>query len=192
MDEYERNWCRRLVEKLIKMPLSLPFRDNPNANNQIPNYKSIIQKPMWLNKIKEKLDRNEYKSATEVKEDLKRVCKNAIKFNNQNSPAGQMALDMKNEIIKNFAEKPSSKSNEWAIDILKLNIRLQKLLDNMPNQFINSSTPLPKNFSTGNLDLKQIKKIGKATGERDLSVIPSKWPTYANRTRRAIINALEQ
>ena len=82
---YELKFCERVWNEIAKpryVTVSGPFMQpvDPVALN-IPNYHSIIKKPMDFGTMKSKLDHGEYENAKEFEADAKQVFQNCYKFN---------------------------------------------------------------------------------------------------------------
>jgi hypothetical protein len=54
--------------------------------DNIPEYYTIIKKPMWLNKIDDRLNEGFYSSPCEFYEDLRQIWINAKKYNPKGAP----------------------------------------------------------------------------------------------------------
>lgn len=83
--QLELRFCREALDELYKQkysPQALPFLKavDPVALN-IPNYHSIIKKPMDMGTIDTKLKGGEYENAKDFEADIRLMFKNCYKFN---------------------------------------------------------------------------------------------------------------
>jgi bromodomain-containing factor 1 len=85
--------------------LSILFVNLFNLADDVPNYKKIIKKPMWLQKVKSKLDAGEYKKSKDFFKDIKLIWKNCEKYNRPDSTIYNTAVFMGKEtetLIKQY------------------------------------------------------------------------------------------
>ncbi|KAF9285687.1 hypothetical protein BGZ68_003650 [Mortierella alpina] len=96
----ELSKCKTIVKKLMKDPCAYEFLQPVDPILQgIPLYPKIITSPMDLGTIRNKLDANEYRSASEVKEHIELVVSNCRKFNPRNSPVVDQANALENLML---------------------------------------------------------------------------------------------
>ncbi len=74
--------CRKVLKRISKHEKAWPFWQavDPQSEEAAEYYK-VITKPMWLDRIEEKMDREEYASAAEFADDMRLVFDNAKLFN---------------------------------------------------------------------------------------------------------------
>ena len=96
--KYSNNDQNDLDEMYIKFNKIINYLDDPayivfrgnvyeqfSSEKELENYKSIIKKPMYLNKIRKKIEKREYSNFDEFKNDLFLIPKNAKKYNIEKS-----------------------------------------------------------------------------------------------------------
>ncbi|MCI4395314.1 hypothetical protein PGIGA_G00178850 [Pangasianodon gigas] len=74
--------CEYLLLCLYKEDTQLVFTDDPYTT--VPGYSSVISNPMWLNRVKRKLQRNLYSTVGEFVDDIRLIFQNCQTFNREN------------------------------------------------------------------------------------------------------------
>lgn len=96
------NNCRDLLSKLMKHKHSWVFNVPVDVKKlNIPDYHSIIKRPMDLGTIRSRLNKNWYKSPGEFAEDVRLTFKNAMTYN----PKGQDVHHMAEQLLNVFEER---------------------------------------------------------------------------------------
>lgn len=78
--------CRTLIGRMLSAPsywtrYVKSFRDPVDpAKDHVPNYFDVVKRPMCLTMIKDKMDRNEYKTADEFERDVRQIFQNAYEY----------------------------------------------------------------------------------------------------------------
>jgi len=108
----ELKFCQEILDEFKKprwgpsiAPFSIPV--DPVALN-IPNYRSIVKKPMDISTITEKLGQGHYENAKEFEADFRLMCDNCYKFNGREHVVSKMAQDLEAQLTTSM-----SKKNEW-------------------------------------------------------------------------------
>ncbi|GIL52901.1 hypothetical protein Vafri_8652, partial [Volvox africanus] len=96
--------CRELIQQVIRGLKSDArwFMDRVSEKD-VPDYYTVIKRPMWINLIVQKLDSGEYASAQDFAEDVRMIWANCILYNPQGTQV---------RLIGEKAEKRWR--NEWA------------------------------------------------------------------------------
>jgi hypothetical protein len=133
LSEYDKEWCLKIHNDLLKWPMTSPFRVpvDPVRDNA-PNYFQVVAKPMDLQTMKRKLSDGYYKTAAEFVDDFLLICDNAIKFNGENSMLAYIALDLKNWMNEQFKNKAVSSEDEWHRRLTDVIEKLQEHVRNAP------------------------------------------------------------
>jgi hypothetical protein len=94
--------CRNVLRTLWTSPLSLPFREpvDPVAL-KIPSYFEVIQHPMDLGTVRERLESDKYESVFGFACDVRRTFTNAMQFN----PAGHPVYQHADSLLKDFERR---------------------------------------------------------------------------------------
>ncbi|XP_049331870.1 sp110 nuclear body protein [Astyanax mexicanus] len=74
--------CEYLLLCLYKEDMDHVFTEDPNRT--IPRYSSVISKPMWLNRVKEKLQNKDYRTLIQFVSDIRLIFQNCHIFNKGN------------------------------------------------------------------------------------------------------------
>ncbi|XP_075469998.1 bromodomain adjacent to zinc finger domain protein 1A isoform X2 [Ascaphus truei] len=100
---HELSACEQLVVELVRHDDSWPFMKLV-SKVQVPDYYDIIQKPIALNIIREKVNKCEYKLASEFTEDIELMLSNCFEYNHLNSNEAKAGLRLQSFFI-NEAQK---------------------------------------------------------------------------------------
>ncbi|CAE6475902.1 unnamed protein product [Rhizoctonia solani] len=107
---------RKTYEKVVGFDRSNYFM-NPVSRIDIPEYYTVIDKPMhWLG-IGEKIEQHEYLDSQAFVDDVYLVLNNAITYNKKDTPFYKAALRIKTNvqpILEQFQQTVREKSAQWA------------------------------------------------------------------------------
>lgn len=104
--EATRTACRELIQKSKKI-LGDSFDTLP-TREELPRYYEIIQNPITFAEIKDKVERGEYISADELREDLRLMARNAMTFNAPDTPWYAAAAQIIELIDGEIPARPTS------------------------------------------------------------------------------------
>ncbi|KAF7507359.1 hypothetical protein GJ744_010676 [Endocarpon pusillum] len=110
--EWQLKFCREVINEM-KKPKYYSFAQffylpvDPVALN-IPNYHSVVKKPMDLDTVERKLENNQYERARDFEEDIRQIFKNCFLFN----APGEFVHTAGQQLEKVFEDKWSTK-DEW-------------------------------------------------------------------------------
>ncbi|KAM9294475.1 bromodomain adjacent to zinc finger domain protein 1A [Gastrophryne carolinensis] len=88
---HELSACEQLVVELVRHDDSWPFM-RLVSKAQVPDYYEVIQRPIALNIIREKVNKCEYKSASEFIDDVQLMFFNCFEYNQLNSNEANAGL----------------------------------------------------------------------------------------------------
>ena len=182
MNSEDAKWCKDTLEKVMKSPISSPFIDPVEG---VPDYNKVISKVMCFSMIKENLESHQYSSVDQFLKDIKLIYDNCKKFNGEMVLLTFMAKDILMEVMEMYAEKIQSKNNDWYQHIGQLSIRIQKLMQTVPDQFLDNpewqkkELPLEKQ----NTENQQLVTL---VGEKYYKKLAENWPAYNADTKKAI------
>ncbi|OHS94903.1 Bromodomain containing protein [Tritrichomonas foetus] len=129
MNEVELTFCKNFTKKLIKCELTIAFASPIDRNaDWAPDYFRIIEHPMDLSTIENKLEDSEYKTVEEWRSDINLIWKNAMTFNKKPSPLFYVADFLQKKCDKNLAIIPRTENDVLMIRLEKANRRMTKLL----------------------------------------------------------------
>ncbi|XP_075048799.1 bromodomain adjacent to zinc finger domain protein 1A isoform X2 [Mixophyes fleayi] len=100
---HELSACEHLVVELVRHDDSWPFM-RLVSKIQVPDYFDIIQRPIALNIIREKVNKCEYKSASEFVEDIELMFSNCFEYNHVNSNEAKAGIRLRS-FFNNEAQK---------------------------------------------------------------------------------------
>ncbi|KAJ1306631.1 hypothetical protein OPQ81_007627 [Rhizoctonia solani] len=107
---------RRTYEKVVGLD-RLNYFMNPVSRIEVPEYYTVIDKPMhWLG-IGAKIEQHEYLDSQAFVDDVYLVLDNAIKYNKKDTPFHRAALRIKTNvqpILERFQQTVREKSAQWA------------------------------------------------------------------------------
>jgi transcription initiation factor TFIID subunit 2 len=90
-----KSFARGVVNKLAKLKCAKPFLERVDETKYgITNYYTIVQKPMYVERIKSKLARNEYASMDDVALDVDQIVINCELYNGPASEYTRLAKEM--------------------------------------------------------------------------------------------------
>jgi hypothetical protein len=114
LSEYDKKWCLKIYNDLLKWPITAPFRFpvDPVRDNA-PDYDRVVAKPMCLQTMKQKLSDGSYRTAAEFVDDFFLICDNAIRYNGEYSWAAVITIEMKSWMNEQFKKKAASSEDEW-------------------------------------------------------------------------------
>ncbi|KAH0448644.1 hypothetical protein IEQ34_022444 [Dendrobium chrysotoxum] len=105
------NSCRDLLSKLMKHKHAWVFNVPVDVKKlNIPDYHSIIKRPMDLGTISSRLNKNWYKTPGEFAEDVRLTFKNAMTYN----PKGQDVHHMAEQLLNMFEERWPSIERQYS------------------------------------------------------------------------------
>ncbi|CAE6377360.1 unnamed protein product [Rhizoctonia solani] len=151
---------RKTYEKVIGFDRSNYFM-NPVSRIEVPEYYTVIDKPMhWLG-IGEKIEQHEYLDSRAFVDDVYLVLDNAIKYNKKDTPFHKAALRIKTHvqpILEQFQQTVRDKSAQWACQGLVVQNEpddpqpskepthsvntVPQLESQVPNGIVNSNSPV--------------------------------------------------
>ncbi|KAL8873209.1 MAG: hypothetical protein Q9174_001292 [Haloplaca sp. 1 TL-2023] len=107
----ELKFCQHILTELGKAKyaqLTSPFAApvDPVALN-IPDYHSVIKKPMDLRTVREKLDAGQYENAKEFEADVRLIFANCHKYNGSEHPIRSIAKALEEQFDAEMAQKRS-------------------------------------------------------------------------------------
>lgn len=135
LSKFQLSKCNQIIDKLISWQICSPFVElvDPERDGA-PDYLQIIEKPMALREVKNKLNNNEYTTLENFKEDVDLIWSNAKKYNGEDTLFTHMAMEAAlwfNEKMKNF---PSNQEEEWTRKIQKKAKKLLEVLQHPPTE----------------------------------------------------------
>ena len=132
MNNYEKDRCMKIINKLISFPICYPFLEMIDpVRDGAPDYFEFVKEPMALAEVKRKLARDNYKTIDDFKRDVNLIWSNAVTYNGEGTIT-DMALEAKYWFEKKMKKFPSSSAEEWTRKIQKTTRRFYKVLAHPP------------------------------------------------------------
>jgi len=188
MNEYNKNWCLKVISELLKWPTTSVFRAPVDVvRDQAPNYYEIVKNPMDFSTMKKKLNNNEYFNVQEFVDDIKLICDNAVLFNGKMTIFGFICEDIMNEVKKMVAEKASSEEEEWFYSLNKAIKNLENHVKDVPYEVLKlPPTELPE-YSLDNLNESQMSDLTKMLSKEHVNDLATYWPFFEEEKRKSIV-----
>lgn len=187
MNEYDKSWCQKLLTELMKMPITLPFRQpvDPVKDNA-PNYLEVVTHPMDFGTMKKKLSSDDYLSAQDFIDDIKLICDNAKLFNGETSIYAMICDDIITEVQKNYCEKPENTHQEWFKSLNKAVSELKEHMKLVPadNSLIYKGNSMPDISLLSKDHEKEIET--KILGD-SIETLKERWPFLNESSQKKII-----
>jgi hypothetical protein len=133
MSPVQQQFCLKITEKMIKLPISTEFRD-PVDPLKVPGYFEKIKRPMDLNSVMRKLADRGYPSAERWKEDMNLIWKNAMTYNAENSVHYRLAKELNDYFRGKCDSMPRTELELWVGKIAQALAKLMKLLEAKPEE----------------------------------------------------------
>ncbi|XP_071041821.1 transcription initiation factor TFIID subunit 1 isoform X2 [Parasteatoda tepidariorum] len=138
-----------MLNEMRDLPETLPFWF-PVSPKNVPDYYRIVQRPMDLQSMREKLHQRKYKSREEFLQDVNQIVENSSIYNGAKSPLTQTAQKMLEQCLRRFADKEEK--------LMRLEKAINPLLDDN--------------------DQVAFSFILETIVSEDLKKIPESWPFH--------------
>ena len=113
MTQLQHKHCMRTIQNIKRIQSSTAFRQPVDCVAlNIPNYPSVITKPMDLRTLEEKLKDSKYPTVDAFTEDFNQIVQNCETFNGRESTFTKAAYDMKASFDKNMSKIPGPEITE--------------------------------------------------------------------------------
>ena len=184
MNSEDAKWCKDILEKIMKFPIAQPFLE-PVSERDVPEYYTVISKAMAFSIIKENLESQRYSNVDQFIKDIKLIYENSKEFNGEDQLLTLMAKDILTEVMEMNAERIQSKNNEWYQHMGQLVIRIQKLMQTVPEQYLDNhdwqikELPLDKQYA-------ESRQLPSIVGEKYYRKLAENWPSYNADTKRTV------
>lgn len=129
MNDVEKEFCLNFTQKLIDCELSIAFVHPVDRHAEYaPEYFRIIEHPMDLTTVKNKIIDEKYKSVEEWHGDINLIWKNAVTFNKKPSLLFFVADFLQKKCDRHLSKIPRTKQDLLLMKLDKVNNKLTKLL----------------------------------------------------------------
>ena len=129
MNDVEKDFCLNFTQKLIDCELSIAFVSPVDRNaDYADDYFRIIEHPMDLTTVKNKIIDGKYKSVENWRADINLIWKNAVTFNKKPSLLFFVADFLQKKCDRHLSKIPRTKQDLLLMKLDKVNNKLTKLL----------------------------------------------------------------
>lgn len=133
MEEYDREWCTKVLKRLMAWKIARPFlRPVDPQRDHAPDYYEKITRPVDFESIRENLRAGKYASAEQFKDDVDQLCANGVTYNGQNSLLGLFCVDIRRFMQKKYSEKARDKRDQWFKKLARVSKKLREHTENAP------------------------------------------------------------
>lgn len=135
LPDFQREWCIKMINKINKMEISMPFRSELTREYGInKDIIDIVKTPMDLSIVRERLENNLYNNIDEFGRDVRLIWGNTLKIFRKGSSVYAMAADLSNWFEKRFNNYPRNQVEEWFILFHKTRADLIDLVNTCPGR----------------------------------------------------------
>ncbi|EAY20814.1 Bromodomain containing protein [Trichomonas vaginalis G3] len=149
LNSFEKEYCIKVTNAIFDMPISQDFREFVDDKNSA--YYSKIKNPMCLREVLRKLTENKYAKVQDWKDDMNLIWQNAFKFNKNIQGWGNrqkfiytFAKELSNRFKEMSENIPSTRFQEWVLNLEEKQKKLSRILNLPPNVYIPHYIPEPK------------------------------------------------
>lgn len=140
LNQVQLQYCIKITKKMNDFTMARYFRQPVDPKRDgAEDYFDKIRKPMDIGTVLQNLQDNKYSSVDQWRNDMNLIWKNAMTYNNPQSPLYIIAQDLQETFKKMTEYIPRTQTVEWIIKVRKEHSILQRIIDARP--------------STGNLTL---------------------------------------
>ncbi|EAY01722.1 Bromodomain containing protein [Trichomonas vaginalis G3] len=133
MNDYNKYWCHKILNELLKMPVSKPFRAPVDpVHDDAPDYLKKIKHPMDFSKIKQNLVLNSYKTPQEFISDVHLISKNTRTYNGKDSYFAACGDIIDEYVDEQFKDKSNSYDEEWNKNLERAISELREHIESAP------------------------------------------------------------
>lgn len=131
MNDVQRRFMREITQKIHALPIAAPFRERVREEDAA-GYYNVIHRPMWLNEVLSRIDRDQYTRLDDWRSDVNLIWKNAMRYNQKGDLFFEFAADLES-IFKELSEKvPTTEAQAWAYKLEKVHKKMMTVLEQCP------------------------------------------------------------
>jgi hypothetical protein len=135
---FEREQYIRIIDKLISKDYCKVFLklDINGSESWHKEYLKVIPRPMDLLTVRNDLQNNVYRSASEFQSAVDLIWTNAIDFNGSSSCFAALALEGQTKFRKSFAKVCKTREEEWLRKLIKTSRLLKEKASKLSKQVL--------------------------------------------------------
>jgi len=174
---FHKKWCLEKTSKYYNLEISAWFRDSPEKTvRNYEEYKMIVENPVSLGDIMERLKIGSYRWVHEWENDMNNVWKNAKLYNSEGTEPHKIACYLQRKFLKECIPIPNSIESQKARKLYIETQKLAKLLSHPPQCVKKLKWSIPDIPTTApdtwdKLSLS-VSKVDAETAERIIRVLP--------------------
>ena len=112
-------YCLEKSRKLFSHDLAFLFREKVDET-LYPNYRKVVNRPMDLRQVVEKLEKREYRNSGEWVDDIKLIWSNARIFNSKQETIKNMVNVLEQKADKYIKYIPKTEMDLWFMKLEKI------------------------------------------------------------------------
>ncbi|RWW86794.1 hypothetical protein BHE74_00004423 [Ensete ventricosum] len=193
MDSFKTRECANILRILMIHPAGWVFKEPVDpVKLKIPDYFSIISKPMDLGTVKRKLGRKQYSSTVQFAADVRLTFSNAMRYNPPENEVHVMAKELNNIFNSRWKLLEAEWRNKSTLSSQSVTNTLKKkqLLEKRPNpssglrRFIPSAEKLKLKKELSNLPVRKMPPRLLSFLQSKAAEIAAKMKAEAELTRQ--------
>lgn len=172
MKEFQRNWCKNLMDKLKLNPLSQAYWNNGSDSYlysmfQLPDVKLLTFEQIWT-----KLEKNSYDSITKFISDMRLVIETSVHYFDQTECAFYIAKDISKWFEKKIISYPRTPNELWFNELVNFENQLHQLLYGKP--LIENGSNFENSSNNKNNNLKKDQQTSKSKDKKSEKTLKRK------------------
>ena len=130
---FQMQKCVQITQKMMKWSVCIPFVEMVDPERDgAPRYFDIIQEPMALRRVLEKLQANEYDTVKDWKNDVNLIWSNARTYNGEDTLITYMAMEASRWFDEKTKDFPTTQEEEWTATMHRTSNKLLHVLSHPP------------------------------------------------------------
>lgn len=132
LPEFQRTWCKKILEKIEKMHISEPFKQKVANDSHNQGYYDVISDPIDLSVVRKKIEEGTYLTALEYIKDMRQIFYNSMSFYQYGHPHFLIAQDLSEWFEKKLKKFPRTAHEEWLIKLERAKLKVNRLIEKAP------------------------------------------------------------
>lgn len=153
---FQKEWCTKLLEKLMAKKMSIPFHDVLGTGINV--FGEIKPSGICLNVVKQRLKDNKYRSMAEFGSDVNKVWRNAFDNFKPDTIMHAIATNLSKWFDKRFTGYPRTEKELFIYELRKLSVKLDYLAISAPAYDMLGAAAKARDSSIKSLDKHSSQK----------------------------------
>ena len=138
---FQMQKCVQITQKMMKWPICMPFIEMVDPERDgAPRYFEIIQEPMALSVVLQKLHENKYETIKDWKNDVNLIWSNARAYNGEDTLITYMAMEASRWFDEKTKDFPTTPEEEWTAKMQNATNKLLHVLEHPPADLDHNGT----------------------------------------------------